>query len=208
MSETNDPAESPSSRAYIVRLWRGHQDGRWYFSVQDVLTGDRRGFAGLDGLCGYFQGLIDEKKGGTLMPVEENKAMMRHFLEEGLFKGRLDLIDEVFAPDFVNHHPPSGRDREGLKQFLAATLAAIPDLQYTIVNLFGEGDRVAIHVRGEASHQGPLFGVPATGKKITIETMTIVRIVGGKVVERWYIPDVFGLMQQIGAMPAPVQADG
>jgi predicted ester cyclase len=140
------------------------------------------------------------------MSVEENKAMMRHFLEEGLFKGRLDLIDEIFAPEFVNHHPPSGRDREGLKQFLVALLAAIPDMQYTIVNLFGEGDRVAIHVQGQATHQGVLFDVPATGKTIAIESMSIVRIAGGKVVERWYIPDVIGLMQQVGAMPAPALA--
>jgi hypothetical protein len=72
MSEPVGPGEAPSARAYIVRVWRSHQDGRWYASVQDVRTGERRGFAELKDLCGYFNSLIDDPSNSVGGPTGED----------------------------------------------------------------------------------------------------------------------------------------
>jgi predicted ester cyclase len=140
------------------------------------------------------------------MSTEHNKAMMRRFLEKLLRSGNLDLVDEIFAPDFVNHHRPSGRTREDLKQYLHALLVGAPDLELSFEHLVAEDDIVVIHARGQGTLQGEWMGIQPTGKRFDIETVTIVRIAGGKVVERWYSADALGMMRQLGLLPGPDEA--
>jgi len=143
------------------------------------------------------------------MSAEENKAIMRHFFEEAVNRGNASLVDEVFSPDFINHDPTPGTrpDREGAKQYLAELRTAFPDLHGTIDQMIAEGDMVVIHASARGTHRGSLWGVRATGKRIEVRSVTIHRMVGGKVVERWHIPDRLSLMQQLGVISSTRPAD-
>lgn len=136
---------------------------------------------------------------------EDNKAVDRRYVEEVLNAGRLEVIDEICAPEFVSHvagYPEMGR--EGDKQLIAMLRAAFPDFSATIEDQIAEEDRVVHRLRAQGTHQGEIFGVPPTGKRVEVSGININRFVDGKLVEAWGIIDVLGVLVQIGAMPAPV----
>jgi steroid delta-isomerase-like uncharacterized protein len=138
------------------------------------------------------------------MSTEENKAVARRELEE-IFaaKGNLDAAEEIYAPDYVSHQPAGGEDLHGpeaIKQFAAGVREAFPDLEITIEDQIAEGDKVVTRFRTRGTHQGELWGIPPTGKKVEITNMTMSRIEGGKMVEEWPAPDRLGMMQQLGVM--------
>jgi steroid delta-isomerase-like uncharacterized protein len=115
-------------------------------------------------------------------------------------------MDELFAADFVDHNPAVlSHDLEGTKQLFSMYLDAFPDVQITVDDLIAEGDRVAARFTGQGTHKGPFMGLPPTGKPFTLTAIDILRIVDGKIVEHWGEADTLGLLQQLGAIPAPGQ---
>ena len=141
------------------------------------------------------------------MSVEEHKAIQRRVYE--LFSGgNLEALEEVIAPDAVDHNAQPGlaAGLAGVRQTLGMFRAAFPDLRFTAEDLLAEGDRVATRVTATGTHRGEFQGLPPTGKQVTISGIEIVRIANGKVVERWGQFDFLGLLQQLGAIPAPGQA--
>ncbi len=137
------------------------------------------------------------------MSTEENKALTHRFWEE-VFNGRnLDLIDELCAPNFVEHGMSNQvSNAEGLKQFLSMWFNAFPDLHVTIDDLLAEGDRCATRWTGRGTHKGELMGIPPTGKQVTMMGISIDHIVGGKFVEDWTFEDEPYMMQQLGVVPS------
>jgi steroid delta-isomerase-like uncharacterized protein len=135
----------------------------------------------------------------------ENKAIYRRFVEEGFNQGNLDLFDELIAPDFVNHSAPPGvpPTREGWKQMAAMFRAAFPDMHLHIEDEIAEGDQITIRFTGHGTHRGELMGIPATGKEVNFNGISIARIAGGKIVERWEEFDMMGMMVQLGVVPPP-----
>lgn len=97
---------------------------------------------------------------------------------------------------------PEPLDLEGMKGFYRAVFAGFPDIQIKMQDAVTQDDRVAIRFRVVGSHHGEFMGVPASGAKVTADGMTILRFEDGKVIERWNSFDFFGLMTQIGAIPA------
>ena len=141
------------------------------------------------------------------MSVEENKAIERRFWEK-IFNGRnVDLIDELFATNYVLHGS-GGQDlnAEGTKQMLSMYFNAFPDLHATIEDLFAAEDRVATRSIMRGTHRGEMMGIPPTGKQVTVMLVSIDRIVDGKFVESWHLSDQVGMMRQLGAMPPPKQS--
>src|SRR5437016_154389 len=137
---------------------------------------------------------------------EENKALIRRSYEEGVNKRNLSIADEVFSPDYVSYYAGKKTDQrgpEGFRQGIAQFLAAFPDLQGTIEDIVAEGDRVATRQTWRGTHLGVFAGVPPTGKRVTFANMDIYRFEDGKAVEEWFSMDIFGLMQQLGAIPTP-----
>jgi steroid delta-isomerase-like uncharacterized protein len=131
---------------------------------------------------------------------------MRRYFEEAWNQGNLAVLDELVAPDYVNHDPfvpglPPGP--EGLKPIFAGLRAAFADLHYTIDDQLADGDKVATRWTMRGTHTGELMGIPATGKAVTVSGIQIERIVDGKIVEHWRKSDDLGLMQQLGVIPAP-----
>jgi len=139
------------------------------------------------------------------MSTEQNKANLRRFIEEGLNKGNMALVDEYIAPDAVDHALPPGLppNREGFKMFFTAFRAAFPDMRYTIDEEIAEGDKVVHRVTGHGTMKGEFQGMPATGKHAAWTEMHIARFVNGKIAEHWANVDQVGMLQQLGLMPAP-----
>jgi serine phosphatase RsbU (regulator of sigma subunit)/predicted ester cyclase len=134
------------------------------------------------------------------MSVEENnKALVRRFVEEVLNGGNLDAIDELMAPDYLDHGTPTGKyaGREGHKRSIAKQLAASSDLRFHIEEQIAEGDKVVSWVIGSGTHDRERFmGLAPTGTRVTIENIIISRVVEGKIVEDWGVRDASHVWQQ------------
>ena len=144
------------------------------------------------------------------MSVEENKAIVHRIMEEIFNKGNVAAADELIASNFVDHNPVCGQPAglEGLKQVVTMFRTAFPDLHCTVEEMIAEGDKVMARGTIRGTHKGEFMGVPPTGKRVRVTGIDIVRIAGGKVVERWGNFDEMGMMQQLGVVPPPEQAGG
>lgn len=142
------------------------------------------------------------------MSTEAAKALYRRWFEEVVNARKIDLADSLLAEDYVLHFPgmPGPVDRDGHKQLLAMFHAAFPDWQETVEDVIAEGDMVVIRVRGSGTHEQPFQGIPPTHRRVTATGVGIGRVVGGRIAESWAEYDALGLLQQLGAIPAPAQA--
>jgi steroid delta-isomerase-like uncharacterized protein len=142
------------------------------------------------------------------MSAEDNKALIREVIEEVWNRGNLAAVDRYFAPDYVDHtpFPGQGPGPEGYIQVVTAIREAFPDLRLTLGDILGEGDKVAFRYTMEGTHQGDFMGMPPTGKPFSVTGMIIARVADGKAVERWANLDTLSLMQQLGAISSPEQA--
>jgi steroid delta-isomerase-like uncharacterized protein len=138
------------------------------------------------------------------MAVADNKALVSSFVEEVINQGRLERVDDLVALDFVELDPLPGQQqgREGLKQVIAALRTAFPDIQWIIEEMVGEEDKVFSRFTWRGTHRGEFFGVPATGRQITVKGMVVDRVVSGKMVDSRILMDGLGMMTQLGAIPA------
>ena len=144
------------------------------------------------------------------MSVEENKAVVHRYIEEVWNAGNLDLIDEMFAPEYTNHSPSPGQTPgpEGLKQLITMFRDAAPDLHLTVEDMIGEGDEVVTRWTARGTHQGELLGIPPTGKQIAMTAIVIERFSGGRIVDHWAARDDLGLLQRLGVIPGPEPVAG
>lgn len=127
------------------------------------------------------------------MSTEQNKAVVRRFIEAGLNGMDSNIVDEIFAPDYTNHMVPGGI--EGFKQFFAMISSTYPGLkmEYKIERLMAEGDYVMMRASSRLSYNG---------KEATGSGLGEYRVVNGKIVEDWPLSGAFELMQQVGiALP-------
>jgi steroid delta-isomerase-like uncharacterized protein len=131
---------------------------------------------------------------------EENKTIFTSLLTEAFNKGNLAILDELVAPNHVNH-TDNIRGPEEYKQFITMFRTAFPDLHFTIEDQLAEGDKALHRWVATGTHQGELMGIPPTGKQIRITGMFVGRIVDGKIVEEWGNWDKLGMLQQLGAIP-------
>lgn len=133
--------------------------------------------------------------------LERNKELVLHMDEEVWNKGNLEIIDELYSPDFVWHFLPLGSETVGLdslQEHVRNHREAFPDWTEEIKQIVAEGDFVAIHYVSRGTNDGSFQGNPPTGKTIEINEMAIFRIVDGKIAEQWLIPDLLSLNQQLG----------
>ncbi len=143
------------------------------------------------------------------MSAQENKAVVRRMLDELFNKGNLDLTEGSLAPDFVEHVPSMPEDLHGIeafKQYVGGYRSAFPDIHIEVEDQVAEGDRVATRWTGTGTHEGELMGIAPTGNRVEVAGMVISRISGGKIAESWSNYDVMGMMQQLGVIPSPDQA--
>lgn len=139
----------------------------------------------------------------------ENVKVLHRIFDEVWNQGRLDVIDELYAKDFVAHYPPIwhswGEGREGVRQLIRMVRTAFPDYREEVHELIEAGDRITARYRpsGTNTGPGPLVDQP-TGKRFEIEEITVFRFEDGKLAEQWGAPDVLGMLVQLGLVTLPV----
>ncbi len=133
-------------------------------------------------------------------PLEVNKALVRRFYDELVNGGQLELVDELFAPEFVEHEelPNLTPDRRGVREFLELFRRAFPDLTFTIEHLVADGDLVAAYLTMRGTHKEDFLGIQPTGRKISVRSFDLLRVSDGKFVEHWGVTDTMAMMQQLG----------
>jgi len=138
------------------------------------------------------------------MSEEQNKKVFERVIEEAYNKGNVDVLNETFAPNFVEHQagivPPT---IEGVKRSIAFLRGAFPDLKLTIEEIIASGDKTWARITGRGTHQGPFMGFAPTGKSFVITVMDLCRYENGQIVEHWGVADQLAVMAQIGALPQP-----
>jgi predicted ester cyclase len=143
---------------------------------------------------------------------EENKRLVKEFFEEVWNNKNLDLLDEVYSPDFVLHalwqNTSAGgaieaHGIEPAKKVIGGWLAGFPDMTVTVDDQVAEGDRVGSRHTSTGTHTETFMGMAPTGKKATITGMTITRIENGKMAEAWTAWDALGMFEQLGLAPGP-----
>jgi predicted ester cyclase len=138
------------------------------------------------------------------MSEQENEGVFRRLINEGFNTGNLAALDELFAPNFVEHQdgiaPPN---ITGLKGAIVDLRTPFPDLELTIEEIVVSGDKTWARITGRGTHQTSFMGRPPTGKSFAITVIDVCRFEKGKIVEHWGVADRLGLMGQIGLLPHP-----
>lgn len=143
------------------------------------------------------------REGEFQISTEQNKAVVRAYLEDVWNKQQADLIDQYFTEDALEHSSAGTNNRETIKNLIPVILNGIPDLKIKINMMVAEGEQVAVHETVSGTQTGEFLGIPPTGKHFSITGTTIIRLVGGKIAELWVVNDNLGMMQQLGVIPAP-----
>ena len=150
---------------------------------------------------------------------EENEALVRRFQEEAFGQGRLEVLEEVLAADFVAHAPgldtwlPAAHTPRMNQAVMAETIREFrtdfPDVRITIEELVAEGDRVAIRMVESGTQADPLdtWNSPDTGRRMHVETWIFSRVACGKIAEQWVLPDNLSLLRQLGIITDEELAD-
>ncbi len=136
--------------------------------------------------------------------VEDTERMLRvvrRGYEEGWNRGRIEVLNEILAPDFRAHDPsvPGGEvGRNGVVAAFQAIRSAFPDSQREVCDYVGAGDRIAVRWRVTGTHLGPFNGMPPTGRAVDVTGITMYRIVDDRIAEEWVSMDNLGLLRQLG----------
>lgn len=139
------------------------------------------------------------------MSVGTNKETVRRFIEEVVNQHQLQVAQELTTPDYLNHDP-TGRAMPGVTQNVTGYRSAFPDLHYTITQMLGEGDLVAVQWTAGGTHQQPIahlapeFALPPTGKTVSVTGFSLVRFSGDKIAEMWNHWDTHHLLGQLSTV--------
>lgn len=133
--------------------------------------------------------------------IELNEQLGRRYFEEVWNRGNVDILDQLLAPEYINHtpgtpNPPPGP--AGLKPIVLGMRQAFPDLHYEIKDVVATDQAVVLRVVMTGTHRGDLFGVAPTGRRVTVDQINIEHIENGRIVEHWRVTDELKLMRQLG----------
>lgn len=131
--------------------------------------------------------------------VETNKQLARRFFEEVWNRGDEAAIDRYIAPDAAGNDADFGAGREAFRAQWRTWRAAFPDLRFEVQQVIGEGDMVLTRWTLTGTHQAPFLGIPATGRRVEVQGMSLDRIVDGMIAEGFDGWDNWGLRVQLGA---------
>ncbi len=136
---------------------------------------------------------------------DANKALVRRLAAEVYNRHDVGALERFFAPAVVDHGLPAGfpSGLPGVREYCAVLFAAFPDLEYELGLLIADEDRVASRDTLRGTHRGEFFGALPTGRRVTFSAMQVVRCAGGRIVERWGVADLAGVLRQAGLLPAP-----
>jgi len=134
-------------------------------------------------------------------------AKLGHLFADIMSSHDVSRLDEIKAPDYVNHNAFAEPGLEGSKKVLGAIIAGVPDLKVTAEDVFvsADGSRVVGRYRYEGTHTGNLLGYPATGNPFVMRSIDIWRVENGRFVEHWDELNTLDVFIQMGAVQPPRQ---
>jgi steroid delta-isomerase-like uncharacterized protein len=136
------------------------------------------------------------------MSIDDHKKVARRIFDEAWNRGNLAVLDECVHVDVVQHDPNAPASGiAAAREIISGYRAGFPDVRFTVDRMVGEGDQVAAHWTASGTNTGPLFGMPPTGKQVTVSGLAIDRFVDGKVKESWAHWDALGMFVQLGLLP-------
>ena len=137
--------------------------------------------------------------------MADPKELYRRWIDEVWTAGKVDVVDELHAPTFIDHRPVPGypADSEGMKAFVTALLAGFPDASFTIDRLVTDGDQVVGQWTMTGTHTGEFNGIPATGKPLVLQGVDILKVADGRFTECWHLEDSMALVEQLGLFGPP-----
>ena len=157
------------------------------------------------------EGQRSEYHAGSVRSPEElasNKAVVVKVYDDGFTRGDLSISEEIMADDYVDHPPArffsvprSGP--ESLREDLKVFRVAFPDLVATADIVVAEGDLVAVKGTWVGTQEGEFFGLPPSGKKLSVTGINFFRLHDGRLAERWGSFDALSMMRQLGLIPSP-----
>jgi uncharacterized protein len=143
-----------------------------------------------------------EKDSSGTDVVEANIKQYTHVWDEIINKGKLQLFnDSNFTKDVVMHGNPDVVGIDSARAMYANYITGFSNKQFTIVDVFGQGNKLVKHWKFKGKHTGMFFGIPATGKEVSLEGATIVRMQDGKIAEEQDFFNNLELMTQLGLHP-------
>ena len=134
--------------------------------------------------------------------MADNKAVITQLFAEIVNRGRLELVDELFADDFETTTPQGVMNRDGFKEFVTAWRTAFSDINCDVSDLIAEGDTVAWAIRARGTNDGEFMGMPATGKPVDFDSLNIAHFRNGKLHRHVVMMDLQTMMTQLG-VPQP-----
>jgi len=137
----------------------------------------------------------------------ETQKMIERIPLEIINNDKFELIDELYATDYVEHTPTPGvaPTREGFKQSAIALKKAFPDLRYTIEDVIESGDKIVHRLTASGTMKADFLGMPATGKQATWTEIHIGRVANGRLTEHWGLVDQLGMLVQLGVIQSPAR---
>ncbi len=141
----------------------------------------------------------------TTSSITRSRALvvMQRMFDEGFATGDGAVVDELCSPDLVEHQfglAGTGADAvQHVKDAIRDVHGAIPNIAFTIEDAVESGDTIWVRVRGRGTATGPFFG-PPSGRPVDFTVVDIARIVDGRIVEHWGVPDRFAVLAQTGLL--------
>ncbi len=133
-----------------------------------------------------------------------NKELLRRFYKEVYVEWDMTVADEVLSQQFVSHDWPEGMSGpQAFRDYYSAIRSTVPDGRYEVDDLIAEGDRVVVRWRLLGTQKGEFRGIAPTGRAIVLRGIAIYRVENGKLMERWVVSDLYGVLEQIRGASAP-----
>jgi predicted ester cyclase len=133
-----------------------------------------------------------------------NKALLRRFYKEVYVDWDMASADQVLSPQFTSHDWPQGGPTgpQAFRGYYSALRSAVPDARYEVDDLIAEDDKVVVRWRLLGTHKGAFRGIAPTGRPIVLKGIAIYRVDGGKLMERWVVSDLYGVLEE-NRQPSP-----
>jgi steroid delta-isomerase-like uncharacterized protein len=141
------------------------------------------------------------------MSEKENVAIVKRFFDEVCNSKKLEIADEIFAPNHKLTDPSSPDVKNGpigQKELVSIYQKGFPDAFWEVHEMIPAGDKVITRWTGHGTHKNELPGnppIPPTGKKVNVAGIWIHKLKDGKIVESWDVWDTFGMLKQLGVIP-------
>jgi steroid delta-isomerase-like uncharacterized protein len=139
--------------------------------------------------------------------MSDPKDLIRRIFDEVINQGRMDVVDELFTEDYVDHGPMGDMvGADTFRMLIEQWRAAVPDVHCRVENIITEGDLVGWTVHTTGTHTGDQLGFPATGKRFETVSANIGRMRDGRACEHWAEQGMFPMLVQLGIIPMPAPA--